>query len=360
MKTQKLYKLDSKSKVRVWWGETVDGGFNMHHGLKDGKIQTRFTAVDSGKNIGRANETTPEEQAKLELQSKYNKQVDKGYLTEDKFNPSAGQAMKVVRPMLAHRYDKHPHKISFPCFIQPKLDGIRCLGFPNKLESRRGKPFTVLGHIQDEVSEVLSVGKMSLDGELYVHGEDFQKIISAIKRDKPIKESGQIEYHVYDTISKANFNERYTWIQGRLLELDLDHIKLVPTYTIDDKSEIITYHQKFLSMGYEGSILRNLHGPYEIDKRSYNLQKVKDFIDQEFKIVDYKVDKDECCVFCCVTQDNAPFDVRPEGTIEQRQRYITDFNEIKGKMLTVRFFEWTTSDPPVPRFPVGVAVRDYE
>lgn len=360
MITEKLYKLDSKGKVRVWWGETVDGGFDMHHGLNDGKIQTRHTAVLKGKNIGRANETTPEEQAESELESKYNKQVDKGYLTKDKFDASGGYVMKVVRPMLAHRYDKHPLKIKFPCAIQPKLDGVRCLGFSDKLESRKGKPFLVLDHIQKEVTEILDGRGYTLDGELYVHGDDFQKTISAIKRDKPIPESANIEYHVYDIIDNTHFNIRSTWIQDRFQDLDLKYTKRVETRWIDTRDEVIKAHSDFISQGYEGSILRNMHGFYEIDKRSYNLQKVKDFQDQEFKIVGFKVDKDDCCVFCCETDNGASFDVRPEGTVAERQQYIKDFANINGKMLTVRFFEWTTSDEPVPRFPVGVCVRDYE
>ena len=61
----------------MWWGETVSDGFNMHHGLDDGKIQTRHTVISEGKNLGKANETTIEEQVELELISKYKKHLIK-------------------------------------------------------------------------------------------------------------------------------------------------------------------------------------------------------------------------------------------------------------------------------------------
>jgi hypothetical protein len=68
------------------------------------------------------------------------------------------------------------------------------------------------------------------------------------------------------------------------------------------------------------------------------------------------------CTFTCVTEDGAEFGCKPMGTEAQREQYWTDFQsgKLTGRVLTVKFFEWTTSDKPVPRFPVGVCIRDYE
>ena len=32
-----------------------------------------------------------------------------------------------MKPMLAHEFKKNKHKVKYPCIVQPKLDGIRCI-----------------------------------------------------------------------------------------------------------------------------------------------------------------------------------------------------------------------------------------
>lgn len=90
-----------------------------------GKIQDKDTTITEGKNIGKANETTYLDQAISEAKSKVSKQKDKLYthrlLSDDTYKLMS--SFVNVRPMLAQSYDKHAHKIQFPCYLQPKLDG---------------------------------------------------------------------------------------------------------------------------------------------------------------------------------------------------------------------------------------------
>lgn len=111
-----LYKLDNSGKVRQWrtW---VDGNeYFVEHGAVGGALQTTSTEC-FGKNQGRANETTDEEQAELEAKSQWDKQKNRKGYGLDK-NPS-----KKFGPMLAQRYDQHGKKINFPAIIQTKIDG---------------------------------------------------------------------------------------------------------------------------------------------------------------------------------------------------------------------------------------------
>lgn len=118
MKLPTLYKVDSKGKIREWSVQVIDGKpaqIIVTHGAKGGKLQEKITFIDKGKNIGKANETTILEQAQAEAKSKWLKQQDKCYaetIGEPEF-----------RPMLAHRMDKYPNKVKYPCYVQPKLDG---------------------------------------------------------------------------------------------------------------------------------------------------------------------------------------------------------------------------------------------
>ncbi len=363
MKFATLYKLDSKNKVREWSIEVKQNGsgwiYEQTHGLKGGKLQTTSTRIAKGKNIGKANETSVEKQCLAEAESLWNKQKDrKGYTEEI---PTS----KPFRPMLAQSYPKDKKHLTFPCLSQPKLDGIRCLAIilngEVTLISRQGKRFTSLPHIEEELS---LFDDMVLDGELYIHDVDFQNLTSAIKRDHPSDESALIQYHIYDIINDEPFIERWKTILHLPIDSSTSLVR-TDTFSISSEKDIPKIHKKFTSLGYEGIMLRNQQGLYKINGRSKDLQKYKNFIDMEFEIIGAFENKGKQrgeCTFVCKTDKGYEFKVKPKGSAKQRRQYWTDYQagEFKGKLITVRFFSWTSSENPVPRFPVGVGIRDYE
>ena len=372
---QPLYKMDSKGKIRVLtvsYGSDERGSFyEQEHGLLDGKLQTSRTYV-AGKNAGKANATTDEEQAEKEAESKRAKKRDRGGYSE------SIPEDKPMMPMLALTHDKHGHKIKYPAYIQPKLDGIRCFvhvdGESVTLKSRTGKEFTSLDHIADAVRELVSVmgksvGSFILDGELYNHQfkEDFQGLVSAIKRDKPSENTHLVEFHCYDYVAESrDFEDRIQELYHMDQWLsEVTTIQIVQTFPVDNLDEVVEQNSLWLEDGYEGSMIRNSKGGYQPNRRSPDLQKYKSFMDAEFEIVGAVENKGKMegqCTFTCVTEDGTEFGCKPMGDESQREQYWTDFQagKLTGKMLTVKFFEWTTSENPVPRFPVGVIVRDYE
>ena len=145
-----------------------------------------------------------------------------------------------------------------------------------------------------------------------------------------------------------------------------DFIKIIPNYTVLNPGQLQARYDEFICLGYEGAIVRNIKGVYKIDGRSADLQKVKEFQDQEFPIVDAYENKGkqaDQCTFVCKMPDGTTFGVKPKGTAEQRKQYWIDWNNgtiNHGDLLTVAFFSMTTSDNPVPRFPIGKGIRDYE
>lgn len=366
-----LYKMDSKGKIRQWHiavHDSKDGPYYCQtHGLMDGKQQVTSTFVKEGKNIGKSNETTPMEQCLLEAESLWKKQKErKGY-------SETIPTEKPKMPMLAKKYKDDGHKIVWPAYCQPKLDGIRCImtvGLDGSVtfKSRQNKEFTSLGHIKDSLSgwDIQRLLGRVFDGELYNHDlhDDFQSLVSAIKRDKPSDQTHLIQYHVYDSCSDRDFKDRINFLDD-LKKLNNPYIKVVPTYKVDTADDFSEKYKEFLSDGYEGAMLRNAVGPYEYNRRSPNLQKHKDFIDEEFEIVGAYQNKGKMqdeCTFECITDEGAVFGVKPKGSSEQRRQMWYDYQDGKllGKIMTVRFFEWTNSDPPVPRFPIGITIRDYE
>lgn len=366
-----LYKKTSAGNFQYWLIK-VDGDgdyayYESEYGQLHGVAQYAKVDIFEGKNIGKANETNCYEQAFIEARSIWNKKKDSGY-TENKQGESS-----VVLPMLAQRFDQHGHKIEFPCYIQPKLDGIRCLATGQNLQSRRGKSFNsslqhllpIVRQFEDVVSGIAK-SEVMIDGELYHHAIPFQKLSGIIRTGKVVPDSDKVQYHVYDVyIPNMPFSRRWEILTQAFEQVPhlKKYLKKVSTAQIKHKPEVWRAHSEATTIGYEGVMLRNASGLYVPDKRSYDLQKVKKFIDEEFEIVDGVENKGKQagqCTFVCKTKEGYCFKVKPEGTDAERREYWDNLHQYIGKKLTVRYFEMTTSDQPVPRFPIGIAIRDYE
>lgn len=339
------------SDNRVWYLRvTSDCVIIRKYGVIDGALTTSVKKITAGKNIGKKNETSPFEQACLEAKALFKKQLESGYSTE----PGV-QKSEIPKPMLAHGYDKQAHKITFPAMVQPKLDGVRMLLGPDgTCLSRTGKKFSaeVLGHISAECRDCW------LDGELYSDELTFEEIVSACRKQSGAPNKN-IHYHVYDIVDpKKPFCDRLFDLKELVKGLRFTHI--VKTLNVNTPEQVLEYHDEFVQEGYEGIMIRNKNSKYE-QKRSYGLQKFKNFQDDEFLISDIKEatgnDAGTAIVQCKNTQGNT-FWVRPRGTREYRAEILKQKDLFLGQLLTVRFQNLT--EKGVPRFPVGIAVRNYE
>ena len=366
-----LYKKSSKGKLQQWKIWTEHNLIVTAHGYIDGKLTTDKPTECKGKNLGRANETSPCKQAELQAESKWKKQLDKGY--KDSIEKVENEL--VILPMLAQSFDKRKHDISYPCYVQPKYDGIRCLAMLKDgevhLMSRKGKPFPHLQHLRNEMKEILEEG-IVLDGELYSDDLSFQEITGIVRRET-LKEGhtemiDKICIRVYDMINLNNldmdFIDRHNYIEKIVVPHDVypqNKVRRVPTYEINSEEEVYKYHDKFVQEGYEGCMARNAKGAYGINKRSKDLQKYKHFMDSEYRIVGYcegQGNEIGTVIWECVTDKGQKFRVRPKGTREERQEWFSNGDKYLNEMLTVRFQELTTDG--IPRFPVGIAIRSYE
>ena len=364
-----LYATSSKGDIKVWRGSVKDVGdksiIEYEFGLEKGKHQIQTIEVTEGKSIGRSNETTPYEQAVKMVESKYKKKRDKGY-TEDKNNISTP-----ILPMLALSFEKRKHNIKYPCYVQPKIDGVRmtCRMVNGSIEmfTRRGKPFTLMTHIEDELIKIfnnLERGEtFYLDGELYSDTLTFQELAGIVRRSSNDEEIlKQIHYVVFDCfdLNKPNWDwlDRWESIYHSITE---NYVLRCPKFPAYDENQIYKWNSDFIEQGYEGTIIRNMEGKYKLNHRSPDLQKYKLFLDDEYEIIGFKegTNTDEGCVIWeCKTPNGLEFSVRPRGTKEQRTEWFDNGESYIGSLLTVRFQELT--DDGIPRFPVGITVRDYE
>lgn len=326
----------------------------------DGKPVTKYDPV-VGKNIGRSNETSPADQAVLEMESRINKQLDKGYVRtlEDAAAP-ATNALGLLKPMLAQPIDKvNPENIDWAnAFAQPKLDGHRCLFKDGTLYSRNGKPIN-LPHIVEGI-EAAGLAHLHLDGELYVHGELLQDIGSLIK--KPREESLRLEYHVYDVVAGEPYEVRTQALDERAAS---GVVWAVACHRVTHRDELNALHATWLKGGYEGSILRHGVAGYETDKRSSSLLKVKDFSDAEFVVVGFErgTPNGELEVPVWVlanpaglTPEAKTFRATAQGDMHEKNRQWVYRRDFVGKALTVQFFG--VSKDSVPLLPVALRWRD--
>ena len=199
--------------------------------------------------------------------------------------------------MLAYKVGKKEIDWSEKTFIQPKLDGVRCIFTKDGAYSRTGKEFKNVAHIEEDLKDFFDkYPDTVLDGELYNHDlkKDFEKIISLVRKQKPNEEeryraSLMIQFHCYDIITKSNpdYETRYNMLRTALPICK--SLTLIKNTNVDSYAEAKMLHDVHLAQGYEGSILR-LNKPYE-QKRSYNLQKFKDFSDTEATIIGYEAGK---------------------------------------------------------------------
>lgn len=367
-----LYKKTSTGKIQQW-GVAVDEHDNVAevvtvYGQVGGAMQMGKELISEGKNVGRSNATTAVEQAHVQARQEWDSKKKKGYVE----TISAAMAGEVdtavitggVAPMLAHKFHEQGHKISFPAAFQPKLDGHRCIAIVQDgvctLWSRTQKPIFSSPHIVAELEARFPTGQYVFDGELYNHAyrDKFDKLSSKIRQSKPVAGYEDIQYWIYDLISTEPFEDRFTQLEESITP-DSEHIRILLTFKVDDEGAMMERFQGSLDRGFEGGIVRNLGGRY-VNKRSYDLQKVKEFDDAEFEVVDVVEGVGKMAgkgIFVCKTEVGDQFSCKMVGNMDALTEYFVNKQEYIGKMLTVKYFGISGKNS-VPRFPVAMRLRE--
>lgn len=375
-----LYGEATNGKVKQWSIRVFDrssrGVIETTHGYKDGKMQVNEKEITHGKNIGKKNETSAIEQAISEARSAWTKKKESGYTPLNSINEytddeivvsgegrSKGVSLDAPSVMLAHDFNKRGKDITFPCFVSPKVDGVRCVAVPGKgLFSRLKKEFPHMNHIREEIDK-LHHG-LILDGELYSHELTFQEIVGLVKRETlkkgDLEKMTKIKLHVFDIINDMPYSGRLVNMQMLFKKYKFKNLDLLRVDECENIDRMKELHSNYVSDGYEGLMLRNKEGKYT-GSRSNSLQKFKEFFDAEYNVVNYTCGvglEDGCVIWICNTPEGKTFNVRPRGSREERQTMFIKGDRYVGKSLTVRYQEMTDSN--IPRFPVGICFRDYE
>lgn len=365
MKFDTLYKRTSTGKVQEWTLEVEGNQYRTISGQTTGKKTTSKWTVCKGKNIGKANATTDEEQALKEAQAVYQKKLDKHYYKDI----SKVDEVKFVKPLLAKSFDKHPHVQFGRDYSQPKLDGVRCIVTKDGMFYRSGKAIASAPHIYKALKPIFDqFPDFIFDGELYASHlkDDFEKLISLARKAKPneeeLKECAEnLQYWIYDMVDfTIPFSNRINVVRNMIDKL---HPSLVvcPTTLLTSQEQMDELYQSYLQEGQEGQMIRNGNSVYE-GKRSKNLLKRKEFKDEEFTIIDIIEGQGNWTGYAksvaYLNKDGNRFDSGIKGT----QAYCKDLLENKdkyiGKTATVRYQNMTSAG--IPRFPVTYHIWEDE
>jgi len=369
MKLPTLYKKTSTGADQMWEISFSRNVITTRFGQVDGKIQETSDVIKAGKNLGRSNETTAIEQAELEAKAQWEKKkTAKGYvesLTDARKGKRDALVLGGIDPMLAHGFDQHGGKIVYPAFVQPKFDGHRCIAVVNaglcSLWSRTRKPITGLPHLIRDIEEwALKTGRhdITLDGELYNHDyrAKFEELTSFIRNEAPKPGHEAVQYHIYDVVGPGPFTDRHAILGAFGL---IGAMRKVETVAVTDEDDLMLAFERFLVQGYEGLMVRNMAGEY-VNKRSYDLQKVKEFMDDEFMIIGVEEGRGKLAghgIFICETVDRIEFKAKMTGTLESLRQYFEHPKKYVGKLLMVKFQGYTTKNG-VPRFPVARRLKE--
>jgi ATP-dependent DNA ligase len=380
-------------------------------GIIDMKISRYPPTYTTIKNKGKKNERSSFQQALITARGKYLKKKQEGFNTNipNKLENNGTKSKnkqniitdKKYFPMLAKNY-KDVKIIEYPVYVQPKLDGLRCLVYlyknPDKhpsykdivLYTRQKKEYpenNITIEIKKSVFELLKNNydklnneSLYLDGELYKHGVSLQNLNSFTRNsDLESKETG--EYHIYDIFYPSYTDEPFSYRTeflktqyNKYVSKDFKKVvKLVPTHYVKTKKESDNLYKCYLDKNYEGTMIRIPGGKYcksNIKKssslRSKNLLKRKEVYDGEFEVINFtqgSKGKDiGACIWICITKDNLQFNVVPNLSYKERYDLYKDclknfVDKYKNRMLTIEYRSLT--DDGIPSHARGILFRTY-
>ena len=332
-----LYKRNAQGKPLIWTGEEKDGKLEISYGLVGGNLH-KESIVITKKNVN-------------ELQSRVNAKRKEGYkeLSElkdglsdlDKWSMEKGfpdtnvlhflntylpkystTSEGFVLPMLAKVLeDNKPFEKYGTMLGQWKIDGLRCIiGATDKAgdlfnpitltyHSRIGEDWTtkmcwmdeiLLPKISKELLDMMIEEGACLDGELYLPGYSVNDINSFVKNTQ-LAQHYKLQYWCYDICvenmsAEARNDYRFDNIDMpvRMFLNKEEHLNctnqfnILPTVVVHNIQHSMQLRDNYISMGFEGLILRNPNAEYQFGKRNQAMFKFKKVDDGKFIIVDIK------------------------------------------------------------------------
>lgn len=316
---------------------TVEGGAEVHH----------TETVDGGKQ-GRS----LLEQVRSRIDSRVSRMRDRGYQSSRDLASVASHTNQLgfARPMLAHPIGRVASFDATGAVQQKKLNGHRCLITRQEGEihaySRQGKPITAIKHILEAMGPHVPEG-VTIDGELYTHGEKLQTLASWIKREQA--NTYHLNFVAYDIMSNDRYVDRHAELSDLCKGLKTTapgQIMVLPYDTYTGMENLIATRDRVIKLGFEGMMLRLDRRGYEEGKRSSSLLKVKKFEDAEYKVLDVVPSAEGWGICVCEVSPGKTFKTSAPGNKKEKEDVLLNKHLYIGRMLTVEYAELTDDGIP--------------
>ena len=278
------------------------------------------------------------------------------------------------KPMLAYPVSDKPINYDGKVFMQPKLDGVRCLIQYDKKTgvtawSRTGKQWQNIHHITSSLEQWFQSNQTTvLDGELYNHDlrDDFETIISLVRRQTPddidmLESRDLVQFHCYDIIHPDNspFEDRNRFVK-HCVDQSSPYVHIVNTILCASDEDAKEIHAVNLECGFEGSILRTNDMYHQ--KRTHSLRKFKDFHDTEATITAWVEGKGKRVgtigKFIAIDDEGNEFGMPVMDNFKYLQDNFEMMKGYVGKTATFTYFERTKAGSY--RHPLFKCIRNYE
>ncbi len=249
--------------------------------------------------------------------------------------------------MQPKNYLEHCHKLKYPCAVQEKLNGMRCLAqWVNgsvMLRFRSNDIITTLPHLNTAIEAVLPDDAV-LDGELYNPLLSFGSLSSLIRATVNRKATSEVQLHVFDLVSVDNFIKRHKELTSIIHEDISGLLKTVPYLNVSSQADINHCYHRTIKEGGEGIVIRETSIPYIFGKTDKCL-KYKPTHEGEFEIIGVNEGKGKLLghvgAFVCKTSDNEVFKVKPSGPQRVLKELLKEQEDLVGNILTVKYYDIT-------------------
>lgn len=346
-----LYKPTKTGAIQVCIISYENDRMFVKFGQLGGTMQSKET-ICTGKNIGKTNETTGTDQAKLEAIAKHTKKIKGGY-SLDKTAPVTVRLPMKVKVWEASRFK--------PGFIStPKLNGIngiyRLSNNELTLWSRGGDRYPDISHLETPIKAIMKSSKsLELNVELYIHGEHLQDITSAVKKPKDL--STKLEAAIFDICDnkKEYKHRRNVMLETASIFEDTEYISFMTGIRCETLKDIELHYDCCVNNGLEGTVIKDPEGLYQHNIRSSFQWKYKKAQDEEFQVVGYQLDKNYHAVYTCnAGEKGVEFEVKRKGTNEERLSDAAIAELRIGQWLKV---EYEIRSKPRPGFTLGKPLK---
>lgn len=260
--------------------------------------------------------------------------------------------------------------INYPANIQPKLDGYRCIYDNGYMWSRTGRPFGNK-NLASYFSKLFQVEDYVLDGELYVEGENFNKLQTILNTyEAPLPEG--LKFVVYDCMPKTEwdckkgkkpYSERLKQIRT-VIQAIADHKKVIdiPNDIVEEPREAVEIYKKYLKAGYEGAMIKSVDGLYKWKRttvKSGEMLKVKPFETIDLVIKGYYAGEGKfegMAGGVDVDYNGVTVSIGSGFDVPTRKAIAATPSNFIGKTIEIKYFE-ETEDGSL-RFPTFVRFRE--